>query len=87
MKLEVVKRGILMKILKRWQIRFLKNLCQRYESEMKFQSDELDYSAYLMTTEERRDVQIAKENAALKVRALNQVINDLYVELDGRDDF
>lgn len=72
--------------MKQWQIRFLKNLCQRYEEEMKFQTEELNYSAYLMTFEERRDVQIAKENAALKVRALNQMINDLYVDLDGQED-
>ena len=53
---------------------------------MKFQTEELNYSAYLMTFEERRDVQIAKENAALKVRALNQMINDLYVDLDGQEE-
>lgn len=76
-----------MKFLKKWQIRFLKNLCRRYESELHYQEKELDFSSYLMTFEERRDVQIAKENAALKVRALNQVINDLYVELDGQEDF
>ena len=75
-----------MKLLKQWQIRFLKNLCQRYEEEMKFQTEELNYSAYLMTFEERRDDQIAKENAALKVRALNQMINDLYVDLDGQEE-
>lgn len=74
-----------MKVLKRWQIRFLKHLCQRYEVEMKHQSDELTYSAYLMTAEQRRDVQLAKEDAEFKVRALNRVINDLYVELDGED--
>lgn len=75
-----------MKMLKRWQIRFLKRLCERYEAEMHHQIHELSYSAYLMTPEQRQDTQLAKEDAELKVRALNRVINDLYVELDGEDE-